>query len=547
MKRFALLIIILLAFLLRLYGINWDNGGHLHPDERMLIMVADKIHFFDQLNPDFFNYGSLPIYLLKGTTQLLDFVFKTTISTYDGMLLVGRLLSVFFDLGTLLVVYQITKLLFRNTKYAIISSFLYAISFFPIQNTHFFVVDVFLTFFITGTLYWLLSYAHSPSNRKIFFMGILLAAALATKVTAIIFLPVICIGIFVISFKISKEKTSFYRILTSLSDCMIFICTLIIAHILFMPYAYISYLQFLNDTLAQTQMSRNAYIFPYTLQYVYTLPYIYFLKNIFLWGVGPVISLLAMSGIAASFYKINKNYGAKNKRISSFFSENKLFILFGIYYILYFLIIGKSAVKFMRYMLPLYPFITIIAGATLASINKKTKLIAVLICIFAFIWTLSFVHIYTSEHTRIVATKWILKHIPKNSTLAVEHWDDRLPIYGGENYNTLEMQIYNTPDDKNKWSTLQGILDKTDYLIIASNRLYTPLSKLSDCKKYTLCYPLTKKYYENLFANKLNFRKVAEFSANPTIPFLPIEFSDQSADESFTVYDHPKIMIFKKN
>ena len=49
-------IILFIALALRLYGINWDQGYHLHPDERMLIMVTEKIDLFKNLNPNFFNY-----------------------------------------------------------------------------------------------------------------------------------------------------------------------------------------------------------------------------------------------------------------------------------------------------------------------------------------------------------------------------------------------------------------------------------------------------------------------------------------------------------
>jgi len=60
------------------------------------------------------------------------------------------------------------------------------------------------------------------------------------------------------------------------------------------------------------------------------------------------------------------------------------------------------------------------------------------------------------------------------------------------------------------------------------------------------CYQRTAIYYQELFSGKLGFKKVAEFTQYPTIPFLNIEIDDQKADESFTVYDHPKVMIFKK-
>jgi len=86
-----------------------------------------------------------------------------------------------------------------------------------------------------------------------------------------------------------------------------------------------------------------------------------------------------------------------------------------------------------------------------------------------------------------------------------------------------------------------------DYLILASNRLYVPLQKLADCEKYKKCYPKTAQFYTDLFSGEVGFSQVAEFESYPGFKFLNLWFSDQSADESFTVYDHPKVIIFGRD
>src|SRR3989339_489609 len=179
--KFLLFVILFLGYKLRSYGLNWDQGFHLHPDERMLIMVAEKINFFKNLNPDFFNYGSLPLYLLKGTAQLVDFLFNKNLANYDGMLKVGRNLSIFFDLVTIVFIHKISKLLFNNEKIALLSSLFYTIAFFAIQNTHFFVVDVPLNTFITILCCTLLKYTKRSSFIIVFGIGIVFAAMLSTK------------------------------------------------------------------------------------------------------------------------------------------------------------------------------------------------------------------------------------------------------------------------------------------------------------------------------------------------------------------------------
>ena len=226
--------------------------------------------------------------------------------------------------------------------------------------------------------------------------------------------------------------------------------------------------------------------------------------------------------------------------------------LYFIFYILYFIVIGRSAVKFMRYMLPIYPFLTIMAGYGLFQISnikyQITKLLTFSFLLFTFVWSYMFINIYSQKHTRISATEWILQNIPVGSRIAIEHWDDGLPLFAGENYKHVELPLYGQPDDEKKWQEIKEKLNSTEYIIIASNRLYVPLQKLSDCKKYRACYPKTAEYYRKLFNQQLGFKKVAEFAVYPKLEVgsWKLEVDDQSADESFTVYDHPKIMIFKK-
>ncbi len=555
---------LILAFglILRLYGINWDSGFHLHPDERMLMIVATRIKFFSNLDPDFFNYGSLPIYILKATGDLIDFLFGTKLSNYDGLLYIGRSLSVAADLLTILLIYKIAALLFskifkKQAKTAgLLASFLYTTTFFPIQNSHFFIVDNFLNLFSTLLFYLLLKllFKKKISWKDTIPIAAVSAAILATKISGILFVFTAALTIIYKSLKTTPKKqkklpTTNYQLLAT--NLLTFNFALLTFNFLFMPYAFLRWRRFLSDILLQMKMNSDPYIFPYTLQYVDTTPYLYYLKNIFFWGAGPVLFTLTLAGLIL----ILKNLKSLKKHPE--------IILFLFYYGLYFLILGKSAVKFMRYMLPLYPALSLLAAYALKTISKKLpatsyQLLVTLIIGFHIFYLLPFLSIYSKPNTRIQATEWILKNVPAGSTLAVEHWDDRLPLYGGENYRFVELQLYNQPDNIYKWKVLQTQLMQADYIIIASNRLYSPIQKLADCKKYKVCYPITSKYYKDLFQLEriitdygiLKFKKVAEFTSYPTlkVPFtnFKIVLNDQKADESFTVYDHPRVMIFKK-
>lgn len=582
-RIFFSIFILFVATIFRMYGIHWDNGYHFHPDERMLIMVADRIKLFSQLNPDFFNYGSLPVYILRAVSQSLDYLFTLQTANYDGLLIVGRSISIVLDILVILLIYKVSKSLFNSSQTALWSMFFYSIAFFPIQNSHFFVVDVFLNFFATLLLYLLLKYHENPTYGKIIMIAITYAAALTTKVSALIFLPIIFLVLTVSHTKrlygwkqlLSKimavvyhqddtDFATFFRLL--IIRGFTFIVVVAATAFLFMPYAFFEYQRFLSDILLQTKMNSDPYIFPYTLQYVNTTPYLYYLKNIFLWGVGPIIGIIAIVGlldmIISFLYTLKENIKTtpttfkKILHLANTLLDNNVTIVL-IFYGLYFLVIGNSAVKFMRYMLPLYPFIALLAGRGASRIQQaafeiRSKRISIPIIHFfagiALIWTLAFVSIYTKENTRIRATQWINQYIPAGSVLAVEHWDDRVPIFDPGKYQYAELPLYEQPDNEIKWKLVEERLQSADYIILASNRLYVPLQKLNDCNKFKSCYPITAQYYEDLFAEKRGFIKLIEFSSYPQLSLGGINLTiyDDAADESFTVYDHPKIIIFKK-
>jgi len=517
-----LILILILAFFLRLYGISWDSGFHFHPDERLITMVANQLHFFDKLDPNFFNYGSLPFYLLKGSAQLIDLFFSAHTATYQGLLYIGRTLSILFDVGTTFIIYKLVMIFSKKKKVAFFSSFIYAVMFFPIQNSHFFTVDILFTFLTTLLLYELVLYSRNRSLMYLFTISISFAALFATKFTAVIFLPIILLTVAI------KNEFSYFSILHSL----FFILITLSFSFLFMPYAFLDYPSFVRDISLQLTMSKNPYVFPYTLQYVNTTPYLYFLKNIIMWGMGPFISLLCLIGL---------RYKLKFKNVIS-----NDYLMFVIFYSFYFLVIGASAVKFMRYMLPLYPFFAVLAGFGLSRIHNRTVMLTYITV--TIIWSLFFITIYSYDNTRIAATEWILNTVKPGSRLAVEYWDDYLPVYKIEDYYLNELHLYDLPDNDSKWKHLNDQLQKSDYLIIASNRLSVPLQRLADCNTYRLCYPKTAEYYQKLFAGGLNFKKAAEFSVKPgfQIGSFKFQINDESADESFTVFDHPKITIFKK-
>ena len=130
------------------------------------------------------------------------------------------------------------------------------------------------------------------------------------------------------------------------------------------------------------------------------------------------------------------------------------------------------------------------------------------------------------------------------SYIATEHWDDPLPLILGPEttgYGYREEQLPVFADDNvEKWNEMSRILAAADYYVLSSNRGYGSILPLPQR------YPYMTSFYNKLLNGQSNFELVGEFVSYPTVPILGFKINDQMADEAFTVYDHPRVLIFKK-
>ncbi len=289
--------------------------------------------------------------------------------------------------------------------------------------------------------------------------------------------------------------------------------------------------------------NRPAYIFPF--------------ENMVLWGLGLPLGLAAWLGFAFALYRLVRYREWQH-------------LLVVVWVGVTFAYTGQQWVKTMRYFLQIYPFLALLGGYFLVALwdraraksqssatqtNRRWQMdgrlarvgvavIALIVVGYTLFWAVAFTSIYTRDYTRVAASKWIFKNVPPGAFVMNETWDDPLPVrvegldpFGGM-YHGIDASWYDedTPEKRDK--AIQW-LDQTDYVFLSSNRLYGSIPRLP------MRYPLTTKYYQWLFDGSLGFTKVAEFTSRPQL--FGIEINDDNAEEAFTVYDHPKVMIYKKN
>ncbi|MBI5614071.1 hypothetical protein HY947_04065, partial [Candidatus Gottesmanbacteria bacterium] len=104
-----LFITVIFGAILRFSYINWDSYQSFHPDERNIAWAVTRISFFDQLNPQFFAYGGLPIYVYKALSNSVSTLTRDPSWTSDWgkIAVVGRFVSAFLSTLSILLIYKV--------------------------------------------------------------------------------------------------------------------------------------------------------------------------------------------------------------------------------------------------------------------------------------------------------------------------------------------------------------------------------------------------------------------------------------------------------
>jgi YYY domain-containing protein len=611
-----LLAIALLSLLPRLYGLNWDNNNHLHPDEREIVFRSmclslpggprpdncDPAYtgsgwFFSPnspLNPHFFAYGSFPLYLLAAATSFLTWLTNLTGGRFlptDGgvwndfnhFTLVGRAISAFFDAGSVLLAGLIARRL-AGRWVALLAAAFVAVIPFNIQVAHFYAVDTLLLFFVLLTLLGCVALAQSQPERgaPVWLVGLGVGAsfglALATKVSA---LPLLApIGVALLLLWRRRGLDALFAGILSIGAAAV------LAFLVTSPYVIIDYTNFRRQVDEQTALSQGQLDYPYVRQYADTAPYLYPLRQLLLFNMGLPLGLLGLGGFVWACAQVWRKL------------ESDWAILV-IWIAGYFAVVGGAYMKFSRYMLPVFAPLAICGAAALGALatwglkrlrearandglswhrrdlfasrwaQRATAIWsprwwvfvtgALALAIFAATAfnALALTNIYSQPNTRVQASEWIYDHVPAGSVLTNEIWDDPLPIgvpaartdNGVEmttaghvinpgQYTQVGLNLYDE-DTADKATTLSQQLASADVIVISSQRLLRSIPKLPDR------YPMTTRYYDLLFQGKLGFTLAATFENSPNLAVYRLD--DTTADESFSVYDHPPVWIFTRS
>jgi YYY domain-containing protein len=465
-----LVAVLVVAAYLRLTGVQWGEGQHQHPDELFLSGVAENLRahvckdaniaieacppdqqrwmtigeYFNTatstLNPrnrgaGFYVYGNLPVTLVRVAYEALG-------DKAGPMKYFGRQFSALADLFTILILYFIVARLY-NRKVALLAAALSSLAVMQIQQSHFFTVDLFMNPFMFAALYFAVRIAHEEekqseiSNQRSaliwqsILFGLFLGMAAACKINAIVMAVVLPLALAIrfrnqysaisqqsVDMENSPRTTKLITDHWSLITASLLIGGLatILAFRVFQPYAFDTLLpnqQWLDNMKEIRAQATGLADLPWNLQWA-RRTHLYSFTNLTVWGLGLPLGILAWTGFLVMGWRIFKQ------------REWRHLLLWG-WTVIYFVWQSLQFNATMRYQLPIYPLLAMMAAWAVFNVERLTlnvkrpltfnlrpltlSLGAIVLTLTA-VWAFAFLNVYTRPETRMAASRWIYQNVP---------------------------------------------------------------------------------------------------------------------------------------
>jgi len=558
-----LLVIGLLVYS-RFINLGWGLPYPMHPDERNMANAMQQLQCkfsifsfqFSNLkecfNPRFFAYGQFSLYL--GYFSIWIFKgfrgFGKFIITFNEAVMSLRIISAIASIINVFVLIKIVSLISkikdqRSNGFAL-CTLIFALSPFAIQFSHFGTTESLLMLFYSLIVFYCLKIIDSKilNTKCLILSSIFSGLAIATKISSIIFLAVpVCVLISKIKDQRSRLQRGSPKAANPSSKFKTFsftlgfaLCTLIFA-LIFSPHNLINYKDFISAFRYESAVATGQIKVFYTRQFEGTTPYLFQAVKVFPYALGWPVYILSLLGFIFLSWK------------------NKYFNLIRLAILIYFIPTGYIFAKWSRFMAPILPLMLVLAILFLEFLifnfqflfkfkflkfisNFKFQIsnfLLIIVILMIILPGISYLSVYQKPDIRFQASKWIYKNIPNNSLILSETANVvDIPISDGtmeqsNNYNVISFDFYNLDEDPSLQVELQNHLATVDYIFVPSRRIFANHPKNK--------YPLLNNYYEKLFSGKLGFKKVAEFSSG---------LNDEKAEETWSVFDHPTIRIYKK-
>ncbi len=467
---FLLIILILVGIGYRFSWANWNQDAQLHPDEygltntlTALQMPQSLAEYFNtrisplspyhKYNPDGsllangpnnrMRWGQLPMIIIRAAAE------ASGNTGYNELRLLGRRLSALADTLAVLLLYLIGRRLYSQ-RVGLLAAALSALAVMQIQQSHFMTVDNFGTFFTLLALYAAVRIAEQPSLERrppenhyrlkpamagwYALFGAAAGMALACKINLLPLTGMVVVAAFLSIADLKLRRHSDLRRIFAYTVLLLFLSALAAAFAfrLTQPMAFrapqgdTSLLTLhLNpdwlDSMKVAQMESNGIGGgPPGEQWAARPAILFPLMNMVVWGMGLPLGVAAWTGFALAGWRVLRGR-----------ADWRAHLLPLVWTGGYFLFMGTRWVKSVRYFLPVYPLLALLAAWLLLTVWQSAQGrgwrkagAALLLCGVlggTLVWANAFVGaVYRQPHTRLRASDWIIQNIPAPVHLELE-------------------------------------------------------------------------------------------------------------------------------
>jgi hypothetical protein len=405
---------------LRAWSVSYGLPDLYHPDEPRIVERAVRFHQGD-LNPRFFNWPSLYMYLVAGAYGLVfgaspDGVAGTFARDPAPFYLVGRLLTALFGTATLAVLYFIGRIAYGRAVASVAASLL-AVDLLHVRDSHWVTTDVPLTFLVALATFHALRYWRGGRSADAWAAGLVAGLATSMKYPG----GLAFLGVLVAHAARQAGRPGWRRAVGR--DTVVAAGLAGAGFVLGTPFALLTPTAFVRgvvDELRQVhtvQFGNEADAPGYLFHLAYSLPE----------AMGWPVYLLALAGLAWSVV-------ARGAR-------EAVLLAFAVPYLL--LILTWSS-RFERYVIPLLPCLTLLAAVALVRgvgwLAERGRLAstpwrgivlagaAALLVAPALGRVVAYHRLLARPDTRELGSGWIERQVPPGARIALEPYTLSLPV-----------------------------------------------------------------------------------------------------------------------
>jgi YYY domain-containing protein len=594
-RTWALLAI---ALGLRLLISGWDAAvpaTSLHPDERQVAFVTEKMDGWVS-DPGFFAYGSLHFQAIIKVASLLG-----VDETMRGLIVSGRLLSVAASMLALLLGWAMARRAWgRRTAdlFLLIVAFVPL----DLQQSHFATVEAHHTAWIIVALaacFWL---ATGGGGKAAAAAGAAVGASLAVKVASLalglplglalvlaarsrgvidlIRLTALAIGVGVATFWFCQPfafvdgRPPWAAIIASLVAAVVLEVAsrrpdgprraLVAAAVVALAFTALQGAALigiggdspLGQRIASTRIGpaiNPAYLagvgeqvrmvmgeadLPYVRVFVNTLPVLYPLRELALWGWGPLLVLATVAAVVFGARLLSRRW---RRLLEGRWSPSAILLLLLLAWLAPMAFrLSTLYVKYLRYWEPLVvPAVLVVAWWLTRLPAGLRRRVTLTVVGGTMLWGLAYMWAFVDPHPHGTASRWLTPMLEPGQVVAFESWDETIGLHPADGpVEVFSLPSYDLPDDEAKVERWCRALERADWVVLTSNRVVRTI--LANPRRF----PRTGRLYQLLLSGEAGFEVLARASRGPRI--FGLRWPVQLADESFVNYEFPQVLVLRR-